>query len=95
MKYLITLSAFLFLNTSVFASIETVTFTINKMSCVTCPVVVKGALKDLDGVDTVVTSLETKTAVVTFDNEKIKISDMMTATENAGFPALVKKDEHN
>ncbi len=88
MKKLFIITAISLMSTVTYAAIETVTFKITKMNCATCPVVVKGALYDLDGVDKVVTSLDDKTAIVTFDDEKLNVSDLMSATENAGFPAV-------
>jgi len=88
MKKLFIIATLSLMSTVTHAAIETVTFKIAKMNCATCPVVVEGALYDLDGVEKVVTSLDDKTAIVTFNDEKLNVTDLMTATENAGFTAV-------
>ncbi len=60
------------------------------MTCATCPIVVKKALSQVDGVAKVTVSLEKKEAVVTFDDEKTSVDALTTATTNAGFPSREK-----
>ncbi len=69
------------------AAIKEVTLKVDHMDCATCPVVVRAALYDLDGVDKVKVSMKDKTVKVTFDDERLKSSDLATAVTNAGFPA--------
>ncbi len=63
------------------------TLKIQHMDCATCPIVVRAALYDLEGVDDVKVSMKEKTVKVTFDDEKLTVSDLATAITNAGFPA--------
>ncbi|TQV77339.1 mercuric transport protein periplasmic component [Aliikangiella marina] len=72
---------------STMAAIKEVTLKVDHMDCATCPVVVRAALYDLEGVDKVKVSMKDKTVKVTFDDEKLKSSDLATAVTNAGFPA--------
>ena len=85
---LILATTFALAGTPALAEIQTVTLDVDKMTCASCPVVVKGALNKLDGVTGVVTSLEDKTAVVTYDDDKLTLADLTTATTNAGFPSV-------
>jgi mercuric ion binding protein len=69
------------------AAQQTVTLSVPGMSCVSCPTIVKGSLQEVEGVIDVEVSLEEKTAVVTFDDAKAGIVDLIEATTNAGFPS--------
>jgi mercuric ion binding protein len=75
--------------TSVQAKTNTVTLSVDNMTCATCPLVVRAALYDLEGVEKVYISMADKQAVVTFDDEKLKIDQLTDATTNAGFPSVV------
>ena len=67
------------------AAQQTVTLSVPGMSCVSCPAIVKGSLEKVEGVSGVDVSFEHKTAVVTFDNAKASVADLIAATMNAGF----------
>jgi periplasmic mercuric ion binding protein len=71
----------------VLAAEQTVTLAVPGMSCVSCPAIVKGSLKKVEGVTNVDVSFEQKTAVVTFDDAKARVADLIAATINAGFPS--------
>ena len=70
---------------------QTVTLEIPSMNCVTCPFTVKKALQKVEGVSKVDVTFETKSAVVTFDDEKTTVSVLTEATRNAGYPSKVKE----
>lgn len=74
------------------AADRTVTLTVENMSCATCPIVVKGALKGVDGVKAADVSLPLQTAVVTFDDEVTDIAALTNSTTNAGFPSALKEE---
>jgi mercuric ion binding protein len=75
-----------------FAAQQTVTLTVDNMTCVTCPYTVKKALSRVDGVEKAEVSFEMKTASVTFDDAKADVKDLTAATTNAGYPSrLVPK----
>ena len=47
----------------------------------------KGSLQKVAGVTKVEISVEQKTAVVTFDDGKASVADLVKATTNAGYPS--------
>ena len=69
------------------AAEQTVTLSVPGMTCVSCPTIVKGSLQKVEGVTNVDVSFEQKTAVVTFDDAKARVEDLITATTNAGYPS--------
>lgn len=71
------------------AGTSTVTLSVDNMTCATCPVIVRAALYDLNGVENVVVSMKERAAVVTFDDQQVDVEDLTEATTNAGFPARV------
>jgi len=71
----------------VLAAEQIVTLSVPGMSCVSCPAIVKGSLHKVQGVTKVDVSFEQKTAVVTFDDAKASVEDLINATTNAGFPS--------
>lgn len=73
------------------AATKTVTLSVPGMTCAACPITVKRALDKVEGVDKVEASYEKKEAVVTFDDAKTKVKDLMEATKNAGYPSTVKR----
>jgi mercuric ion binding protein len=80
-------AAALVFGSPVLAAERTVTLSVPGMSCVSCPTIVKGSLKAVDGVTNVDVSFEQKTTVVTFDDAKASVEDLIAATTNAGFPS--------
>lgn len=65
----------------------TVTFTVEKMTCATCPLTVHIAMKRVDGVIDARVDLDSKTATVTFDDSETNVKEIAEASTNAGFPA--------
>ena len=82
----LTLTAFLLTGPAAAAE-RTVTFTVENMSCVTCPYIVEQALAAVPGVLGVEVSFEDKTAVVTFDDAVADPGTLAKATANVGFPS--------
>jgi periplasmic mercuric ion binding protein len=70
-----------------FAGQQTVKLSVPGMYCDACPAIVKGSLQKVAGVTKVETSLQQKTAVVTFDDGKASVADLIKATTNAGYPS--------
>jgi len=70
---------------------QTVTLSVPDMSCATCPIQVKHALSKVPGVSRAAASLETKEAVVTYDESKTNAEALMKATADIGFPSAVKR----
>lgn len=63
-------------------------FEVQGMTCATCPLTVKTAIKKLKGINNVKTSLEEKNAIVDFDVQKINSSEIKKAIENSGYKAV-------
>ena len=57
------------------------------MTCAACPITIKKALTDVDGVTEAEVSFDKKEAVVTFDDTKTNVSALIEATTNAGYPS--------
>ncbi len=68
---------------------QTVTFTIEKMTCATCPITVRKAMEKVAGVLSVETDYESRTATVVFDPSKADTDAIAAASTNAGYPATV------
>lgn len=89
MKRLIAFAALnvgLLVSGAAFAGEQTVTLAVANMSCATCPPTVRKALSAVPGVTKVVVSLEQKSAVVTFDDQKTTVAALLAAPTNAGYP---------
>ncbi len=69
------------------AAEKSVTLRVDNMSCATCPPVVKKSLGRIDGVSRVEVSLETKTAIVSYDDARTDVAALIDATTNAGYPS--------
>jgi periplasmic mercuric ion binding protein len=66
---------------------QTATFTVENMTCGTCPLVVKKALERVPGVSSTTVDFDKKTATVTFDPDKATFAKITQATTEAGFPS--------
>ena len=60
-----------------------------KMSCPTCPYIVKQSLKKIFGVQEVKVSYAEQTATVRFDDAKTDATALTNATNAVGFPSTV------
>jgi len=77
--------------TSAFAGEQTVTLEVSRMTCASCPYVVKQTLAAVDGVTDVEVSFAEKSAVVTYDDSKTEVAALTAATDDMGFPSTVKE----
>ncbi|WP_123053615.1 copper-translocating P-type ATPase [Clostridium sp. JN-1] len=66
------------------------TLKIEGMTCAACAKAVERASKKLDGVAEANVNLATERLTVSFDDSKLKISDIQAAVEKAGYKALVE-----
>ena len=73
--------------TSAWAASKTVTLSVPGMTCWACPITIKKALSELDGVTDTEVSFDKKEALVTFDDTKTSVSALIEATTNAGYPS--------
>lgn len=82
---------FLLLTAPASAAERTVTFAVENMTCATCPLTVKTALKRIDGVKDVKVDFDKKTATVVFDDAKTTREAIAEASRVAGFPARAER----
>ena len=71
------------------AAEQTITFSVDNMTCALCPVTVKRAIEGVDGVRTVEIDFEARTATVVFDTAATSADAIATASANAGYPARI------
>ena len=72
------------------AAEKTITLAVKNMYCAACPITVKASLQAVPGVTNVVVSAEDKMAVVTYDDTKAGLDQLVKATTNAGYPSSPK-----
>ena len=82
----VALSSGMVVSGAAFAAEQTVALAVANMSCATCPPIVRKSLSAVPGVSKVAVSLEQKSAVVTFDDQKATVAALTAAATNAGFP---------
>ena len=70
---------------------QTVQLDVQKMTCATCPITVRLALRKVAGVIDAKVTLEPPAAIVTYDDAKTDPGELTRATTNAGFPSSVRK----
>ncbi len=68
---------------------QDVTFTVDKLTCATCPITVREAMLRVDGVKEVTVDFDTKTAMVIYDASLTDAKHIGEASSNVGFPATV------
>jgi mercuric ion binding protein len=73
------------------AGLETATLAVKGMTCPTCPLTVKVALKKQPGVSDVKVDLRRATARVVFDPEKVTVARLAKAVTDAGYPATPRR----
>ncbi len=71
------------------AAEQTVTFTVDNMTCALCPVTVKRAMESVEGVRDVKIDFAARTATVLFDMAATSADAIAQASANAGYPARV------
>jgi len=65
--------------------------TVENMDCPSCSIVVKMALKNVEGVKEVKVNEEEKMVKVLFDDAVLTTSNIVTTVTNAGYPATIKE----
>ncbi|MCP4382850.1 MAG: heavy-metal-associated domain-containing protein [Hyphomicrobiales bacterium] len=68
-------------------SIQTLTFTVERMTCGLCRVTVAMAMEGVEGVHAVAVDLAAKAATVEFDPSVTSADAIAAASTNAGYPA--------
>jgi len=87
----LTVSVALLASSATFAAERTVTLTVDKMTCASCPYIVKQALTRVSGVTRADVSFEEKSATVTFDDAVTNVAGITKATADVGFPSRLAK----
>jgi len=77
-------------SSSALAAERTVTLTVKNMFCANCPFIVKKSLEAVPGVAKAAVSYKDKTAMVTYDDARVGVSALTTATTNAGYPSALR-----
>jgi len=80
-----------FLSIPLFADEQNTVLKVDKMTCVSCPYMVKKSLEKVDGVKSVSVSFDDKTARVVYDDTTATIAQMIKATTDLGFPSKVEE----
>lgn len=70
---------------------RTATLSVPDMSCATCPITIKVALKRLAGVTGVKSRLDVRETQVVFDDAQVTLEAITRSTKEAGFPSEVLK----
>lgn len=73
------------------AESQSVTLDLPTMNCAMCPITVKKALDQVDGVVDASVSYEKREAVVTFNETRTSTEELIAATTNAGYPSTIKE----
>ncbi len=69
-------------------------FSVPDMSCPMCPITVRRALSNVDGVIEAEADLKTRQARALFDPARTDTATLIAAIENSGFSAQLKAGEH-
>ena len=77
-------------STSAVAGEKTITLAVKNMYCATCPAIVRKSLERVPGVAKVTVSYRDQTAVVTYDDSKVDVNALTTATTKSGYPSAPK-----
>lgn len=64
-------------------------FSVENMTCSTCPLTIKVAVKKIDGVRIVRVNYERKTATVVYDDARTTTNEIAAAMNDSGFPATL------
>jgi len=70
----------------------TVTFTVEKMTCATCPLTVRKVMERVDGVVEAKVDYDAKTAVVTYDDERTSTAEIAEAATEIGYPSTLNSE---
>ena len=94
MKKLVYTAAILLLSASTsFAEERSVNLSVPGMFCASCPFIVQAAIGEVEGVLTVTTDMDTRTARVRYDDAVANVDEITAASANAGYAATVIVDD--
>jgi len=69
---------------------QNITLNVPDMHCDSCPKLIKITLMEMDGVEEVSASLESKTVVVSFDPKQTTTSVLINSIKEIGYTASLK-----
>ena len=69
------------------AALQMASFSVENMTCATCPITVRRAMEGGAGVHDVAIDYETKTATASFDAAQTSAEAIAAASADAGYPA--------
>ena len=72
-------------------SLQSTTLDVQGMTCASCPLTVKLALKKVSGVNNVSVDYKTHSAAIKFDPEKTGPDQLAKVVTDIGYPTKVKK----
>jgi mercuric ion binding protein len=84
------IAALLFAPGLALATPQTVSLNIPTMDCATCPITIKASLVKVPGVSKVKVNYQRREAVIVYDDAKASLADLKKATEDAGYPSMLK-----
>jgi len=76
----------------VWAASKTVALSVPTMDCPVCPITVKKALSNVNGVSDATVNFDKRQAIVTFDDTKTNVDTLTDATKNAGYPSALAEN---
>lgn len=83
-------SLLIVLPVAVFAATpQTVVLDVQNMTCSMCSIAIRKALEKVPGVIDAKVDYDHKTAIVKYDPDKARLSALVKATTNAGFPSTL------
>ncbi len=88
------LTALFAVSPAALAGPRTITLDVSGMTCPACPITVKKALEQVDGVTNAKVQLETHQAVVHYDDRRTNEKIITDATFEAGYPSRVIGKSH-
>lgn len=71
------------------AQLAVQTFAVENMTCAACPITVRKAMENVEGVRTVTVDINSNTAIAEFDNSQTDANEIAMAATNVGFPTSV------
>ncbi len=74
------------------AAEQTISMSVERMTCALCPLTIRKAMERVDGVQHVDVDYDTKTATVTFDDTKTTAADIAQASTDVGYPSKPVSD---
>jgi mercuric ion binding protein len=84
------LASLLMLPVATHAATRTVVLSVPTMDCATCPLLIRTALERVSGVSKAKVSYERREAVVTFDDSRASVTQLVEATTQVGYPSFTR-----